>query len=532
MTPAQVQAVAAKYLLRNNRTVGLFIATDKPQRVAVPATPDLPGMVGDYKGRALVAAGEAFEPTPENIEARVKRLQLPDGIKVSLLQKKTRGEDVQLTLTLRYGNEENLKDLENAAGFLPELMLRGTKKLSYQQLRDELDRLKATLGSGGGGGRGGRRGGRGGGGGGGALGSVGFSIQAKRDTLPEVLGLLQQVLHEPLLPADQFEVMKRARIAGLEETRTEPGTLAGRLLSRELSPYPKSDIRYIPTTDEALKRLESTSYEQVVKLYHDFVGSQNGELSIVGDFDPDSCLPVLHQMLGSWSAAKPYARITMPAPPPVPGALHKINTPDKANATYTAGMMFPLKDDDTDYPAALMANYILGGGSLSSRLANRIRQQDGLSYSVGSTLAVSSLDKRASLSLMAICNPQNMDRVVKDMREELDRLRQDGVTAEELEKAKQGFLQSEKVRLTTDGALTGLLSELQHVGRTMTYHADLDKKIEGLTKADVDAAARKYFDPDKLVVVVAGDFEAKPATGNESKPTDPATEQKPKPVIP
>src|SRR6266436_3571231 len=152
VTPEAVQAVANRYLQRNNRTVGLFIPSAKAERIAVPSTPDVAALVADYKGRAAIAEGEAFEATPENIEARVQRQDLTDGIKLTLLPKKTRGEEVHLLLTLHCGNEENLKGFESVAGFLPELMLRGTRKLNYQQLRDELDRLKATLGTGGGGG--------------------------------------------------------------------------------------------------------------------------------------------------------------------------------------------------------------------------------------------------------------------------------------------------------------------------------------------------------------------------------------------
>jgi zinc protease len=230
VTPEKVQAVAAKYLQRNNRTVGMFIPTDKAERVAVPATPDVNALVASYQGRASISEGEEFDPDPAKIETRVLRQELPEGIKVTLLPKKSRGEEVRLALTLRYGDEQSLKGYESAAGFLSEMMPRGTTKLSYQQLRDELDRLGATLG--GGGGRGGRRGG----GGGGGLGSVSFSIQAKRDTLPAVLELLRQVLREPALPADQFDVMKRERLAMIEQMKTEPSMLAPRQLQRELNP--------------------------------------------------------------------------------------------------------------------------------------------------------------------------------------------------------------------------------------------------------------------------------------------------------
>jgi zinc protease len=505
VTPEMVQAAAAKYLVRNNRTVGLFIPTEKSERIAVPEAPTLASLVADYKGREAVAEGEAFDASPANVESRVKRMDLPEGIKVTLLPKKTRGGEVRATLTLRYGNEQNLKGMEQAASFLPELMMRGTKKLTQQQIHDELDRLNATLGAGGGGGGG--RGGRGGGGGAPAsAGSVSFSMQAKRDTLPAVLEILKQVLREPTLPADQFEIMKRGRLSGLEASRSDPATLASLTLRRQMNPYSRDDIRYIPTIDESVERLKGATYEQVVQLYKDYLGSQSGELTIVGDFDPDTCLPVLKSALSGWKAGKAYARIANPVTREVPGSLQKINTPDKANATYTAGIIFPMRDDNADYPALLMGDYILGSGTLSSRLGVRIRQKDGLSYGVTSSLSASPQDQRAGLTITAICNPQNMDRVAQDVQEEIVRLLKDGVTKTELEEARKGWLQSRKVSRSTDAALAGALSNLRYLDRTMNYDAEFEKKIESLTPEQVLAALRKYIDPKKLVIVTAGDF--------------------------
>ena len=511
VTPEMVQAAAAKYLRRNNRTVGLFIPTDKPERVEVPPTPDVAVMVAAYQGRAALAEGEALDPSPEKIEARVERKELPEGIKVTLLPKKSRGQEVNVTLTLRYGDENNLKGLEPAAGFLSGLMLRGTKKLSHQEFRDELDRLGATLGAGGGGGRrgGGRRGG---GGGGGGLGSVSFSIEAKRDTLPAVLELLRQVLREPLLPADEFEVMKRERLAMIEQMKSEPAMLAPRQLSRELNPYPKDDIRYEPTIEESIERAKAVTYEQVVQLHHEYLGSQAGELTIVGDFDADKCLPILKDTLAGWKAAKPYARIASPIKVEVPGSQHSINTPDKANATFTAGLLFPMRDDDADYAALVMGNYILGSGTLSSRLGTRVRQKEGLSYDITSSLSVSSQDPHASFTISAIVAPQNLPRLQTCAMEELDRLLKDGVTPDELDKAREGYLQAMKVRRSSDAALTGSLGNLRHLDRTMQWQADFEKKLSALTPEQIGAALKRHIDPKKLVVVGAGDF------GEEKKP--------------
>jgi zinc protease len=514
VSPEKVQNAAKKYLQRNNRTVGLFIPTEKAERVSVPPTPDVPALVANYKGRAALAEGEEFDPTPEKIEARVKRLDLADGIKATLLPKKSRGEEARLTLTLRYGNEDTLKGLEPAAGFLSDLMLRGTKKLSYQQFRDELDRLGATLGGGfGGGRRGGGR--RGGGGGGGGIGSVSFSVQAKHDTMPAVLEILRQVLREPLLPQDEFEIMKRERVANLEQSKTEPATLAPRLLQRLLNPHSPDDVRYTPTIDESIERARSVTYAQVTKLYSDYLGAQAGELTLVGDFDEEACLKILKDALGGWKAPKPYARIASPIKTEVSAAQHSINTPDKANATFTAGLLFPLRDDDPDYPALAMGNYILGAGTLSSRLGVRIRQKEGLSYGVTSGLGVSSQDRRASFIISAIVNPQNLARLRVCAIEELERMLRDGVTADELDKAREGYLQSMKVGRSSDAALAGSLGGLRHLGRTMLWEADFEKKIAALTPQQINAAMKRHIDPKKLVVVAAGDFgdDQKPGSG-------------------
>ena len=144
----------------------------------------------------------------------------------------------------------------------------------------------------------------------------------------------------------------------------------------------------------------------------------------------------------------------------------------------------------------------------------RVRQKEGLSYGVGSSVSVSSFDRRAALSMNAICNPQNIDKVDKAIREEMELLLKDGVTADELEKARQGYLASQKVRRATDSALAGLLSELSYVGRTMKFYDDVENAITKLTPDQVTAAARKYFDPKKIVTVMAGDF-GKETSGQE-----------------
>ena len=181
-------------------------------------------------------------------------------------------------------------------------------------------------------------------------------------------------------------------------------------------------------------------------------------------------------------------------------------TPDKANASYFAGLTLQMKDSDPDYPALVAGNFILGGGALSSRIADRLRQKGGLSYTAAAIFAASPLDPRGNLLILAIYNPVNVAKVVAGVDEELARILRDGVTADELERAKDGYLKQLEVRRTNDNMLASSLAENLFIGRTMQFQADLEAKIKALTVEEVNAALRKYIDPKQLSVVTAGDF--------------------------
>jgi len=145
VTLAQVQKAAEKYLIESNRTVGVFVPDKAPVRAEVPAAPDVTALVKDYKGAALVSEGEAFDATPTNIDKRTIRGDLAGGIKLSFINKKTRGAQVIATLQLHFGDENTLKGQEFAAQFAGQMLMRGTAKHTRQQIKDEFDRLKASV---------------------------------------------------------------------------------------------------------------------------------------------------------------------------------------------------------------------------------------------------------------------------------------------------------------------------------------------------------------------------------------------------
>jgi len=490
ISPEEVTETAARYFKPSNRTLGMFIPTAKPDRAEIPATPDLAAALKDYKGDATVAAGEAFDPSPANIEARTAR-STAGGLKLALLQKKTRGGKVVAQMTLRYGDEKSLMNRATAAQVAGGMLMRGTTKHTRQQIQDELDRLKARANVFGG-----------------ATQAV-VTIETTRENLPAVMRLVAEILREPAFPASEFELLKQEQLANIEQNKSEPTQIAFTAFSRTLSPFPKGDVRYITTSDEDVANMNAVTLDQGKQFYQDFYGASNGTLTVIGDFDNAEINKLAGDLFGNWKSPKPFARV-----PSVYKDVTPLNqsfpTPDKANAFFVAGLNLKIRDDNPDYPALLLGNYMLGGGFLNSRLAARIRQKEGLSYGVGSGINISAFDEFGRFTASAIYAPQNVEKLEAAFKEEIARMLKDGFTAEEVEAAKSGYLQSRQVSRAQDNELANRLNNYLFIGRTLQFDAELDAKLQALTPEQIIAAMRRHIDPAKITIIKAGDFAKKP----------------------
>ena len=489
VTPDDVLAVARTYLKPSNRTIGYFHPADQtPPRAEVPAPPDVAALVADYKGREALQEGEAFEPTPANIEQRTRKLTLANGIEVALLPKRNRGGAVTVRGTYRHGTENALAGKSTAASFAGAMLMRGTTERSRQEISDEMVRLKAQ-----------------GGASGGAL-SAGGGATTVRENLPAVLRLLAEILRQPAFDPEEFELMRQEYLAGIEAQRSEPQALTSNALARHRnSRYAQDHVFYVPTFDEQIARYREVTVAQARNFWESFYGAEGGTLAIVGDFDPDEIVPVLEEVFDGWNAEQPYQRVDTPYQE-IDAESVDIETPDKSNAVMYASQVLQMRDDHPDYPALVLANYMLGGGFLNSRLATRIRQQDGLSYGVGSQFFAGSLDEIGQFQGYAIFAPENADKVVAAFKEELARALADGFTEEEVEAAKRGYLDRAQNGRASDSAVAGLLLNNLFLDRTMDFVAQQEAAIAALTTQDILAAMRRHLDVEKMSIFRGGDF--------------------------
>lgn len=495
VTAEQVQAAAAKYYRRDNRVFGAFIPEDQPQRAELPAVPVLTEVMHDFKGKETTSVAEAFDPSNENVDQRTKRLEI-GGIKVALLPKKNRGETVVVSMRFHTGDEQTLFNQQMNAALAGQMLSRGTTKYTREQLRDEFEKLKMA----------------------GGVNGLNADFETTGPNLVATLELVAHVMQEPSFPQSEFDQLKRLLQASLENQRNDPAAVSANALAEHFNIFPRGDWRYQPSIAEQLEDLAKTTLDDVKRFHQTFYGANRGEIAIVGDFDEAAVTAALRAAFGNWKTNAPYARLEWPHRE-VPPINRVLETPDKENASFRARVNLDLNENDPDFPALFLANYIMGGGAgFDSRLITRIRVQDGLSYGVSSGLGAGQLDRNGAWTAQAIAAPQNVARVEAAFKEEVQRALQEGFTEAEVTAAKSGALQRMLQARAQDRSLAGAWTNHLYLDRTFAWQQQLEEKIAALTAEQVSAAFRKYIDPNQISIVKAGDFERAASTASSAAP--------------
>jgi len=428
-------------------------------------------------------------------------------MKVAVISKKTANNIVSATIDLRFGDATTLEGQREAASFAGSLLMAGTKSHTRAEIQEELRKLNAQVfvSGGGGGGGGGGRGGRGGGPGGGGLSSATASVSVPAENFSAALKLAVEMLREPSYPQEDFERIKTQRSKALELAPTEPTQLASEQLNRHLSPFAKTDAQYMPTREEQLSDVQKMTLPEVKKFHGDFYGASHGIFAVVGPVDPAAIQKEAEALLGNWNTSKTYKPLLVPFKKANPINV-KIETPDKANAVFLAGERFKLSQNDPDYPAMVLASYMFGE-TITSRISDRIRNREGLSYGANARVAVPAEGDAALLTGTVTLNPAVGPKVESSFIDELKKVYDSGFTAAEVDAAKKAYLDSRMVGRSTDGALLGLLVSHEQLDRPFKWDSDLETKIQTLTADQVNAAFRRHIDPNGVSIVKAGDFQ-------------------------
>jgi zinc protease len=484
---ADVQRVAEQRLLPANRTLGTYLPTDKPLRPPVPAKVDVVAEMKSFKPQSGADAVEAFDATPSNIDRRTQRFEV-GGLKVkaALLPKGSRGGAVNAVLTLHFGNEKTLLNQGEVPDMVAAMLDKGTTTRTRQQIQDRLDELRTEMRISSGPGR------------------VSIGLSSRKEQLPQAIALVADLLRNPAFPPAALDELKRQTSAGIERQRKEPEVVADNALARLGNPYPRGDVRYVSTFDETLQDVDAVQVSQLSAFHQRFYGASRAEFGAAGDMDVAAVRAALDAAFADWRKGEAYARVPQPIVPVKAQRLQLI-TPDKQNATMLVRQDVPLSDTDADYPALMMANYLLGSGG-NSRLWKRIRESEGLSYDVRSRVSWGSHEPHSEWQASAIFAPQNRAKVEASFQDVLQTALKTGFTAQELAEGQRGLLAFRRLSRAQDANLASGLASNLDLDRTFAISAKVDDAVARLTLDQVNAALRTYVKPESFVSAVAGDF--------------------------
>jgi len=490
VTLADVERVRAAYFKPANRTLGRYLPAAASERVEIPVAPPLDQRLASLQGPPKVEEGEQLEPVPAVLESRTKRASLPSGIALHTLQKQTRGNTVVLQMQLRWG-ERDATFARNGTGMIGSLMNEGSAGYTKQQLQDALIKLRAGLNI--------------------ASYDQGATIflSAERDTLLPALRVLADVLRRPNLPQDAFDRELKAALAGIEASRQEPGVLrqeATRGHYNVARGVKLGHPDYVMGVDERIAELKATTLEDVKRFYADYWSANDAQVSVVGAL-PDGLAAELDKLFGDWKkpAAPKFVR-HVPKHLAVPPARFDAIARDKANAIVRLHETLPLNTEDADYAALELAVHVFGGGGLESRLSERVRQKEGLTYGIGASLSAGFWGNEGSFAIQASYAPDKRERVIAVIKEEVQRMSAQGLTAAELARAKKDILEGRKQSRADPGALAGGLTSLAERGENWAAAQKRDDALAAVTVEQANAAWRKHIKADNFVVSTAGDF--------------------------
>ncbi len=494
VTLADVERVRGAYFRAANRTVGIYLPTKEVERVSIPLAPPLEERLAQLKPPPTVEMGEQVEPVPTVLAERTTYERLPSGIALQTLRKRTRGNTVVARIHLRFGEPQETT-LRKGTSMVGELMSEGSTSMDKQGLQDTLIRLKGGLFI--------------------SSGNQEATIQmvAEKGSLIEMMKVAADLLQHPKLPADAFERIRSQRAAALEAQRQDLGTLLSEATREHFNAargVKVNDPAYMVSLDQQLAETKATKWADVVSFHEDHWSANDAHVSVVGAV-PDGFAQAVDSLLGSWKKASAIAyQRYIPRHVQVQPKRFEVEAKDKTSAMFNMVQRFSLNERDPDHLPLQLATQILGAGGMESRLSTRIRRQLGLSYGVGARLEVSYWGDDAALSIGGSFAPENRDKLLSAVRDELMEFASKGPSQAELERAKHDRLEARKKARANDASLTGTLIFHSTEHLNWTFEAQKDADIEAVTLERVNAAWRRHVKADQFVEATAGDFKAAP----------------------
>lgn len=493
VTPEDVRRVARDYLVADRRTVGWLHpsqpAGSGPGTVSVPE-PVMPfgtrhaawtdGLSGAQPERAVADLGPSPEVTTTRQRRPFERAELPGGI---VLLGQIRPDDPVVVAQIRIaaGSLADPDDLPGLATFTARLLSRGQDGRTFAEFNELTDGLGASLGV-----DAGRQ-------------FVDLSIRCLLDDFPTLLDLAADVLRRPTFPEEEVERVRRELMAAIRDSEQSTGAVADLAMRRMLYPAGHPYARRSIGDEGSIARIDR---DDLVTFHAAHYGSATMTVSVVGGAGSiDTVGAMIAERFGGWGTS--VVAPPLPAAPVAPEATRREDITVAGKSQTDLVIVGPtIRRDHPDYYALDTATVILGQLGLSGRLGAEVRDRRGLAYGVSSSI-VSGRESGLFVGRAGV-SPTDADQAVGAIVEEVRRLREDGVTDEELDDAQSYLTGVLPIALERSAGVAGTLLNIEYHGLGLDYLDRYPGIIRGLTRDDLLRAARAHIDPDRFVIATAG----------------------------
>ena len=494
LTVEDIKRVAKKYFTDNNRTVGLFIPTKDEVRVKPTEflNTDIDALVKDYKGKETAHDIRDFAPTIANLQQNYTSGQLSNGMKFGSIDKDLKGEKVSISIQIPVGNQKDLHNKQYIGSFTASMLTSGTKTLSKQEIKDQLDQLKSSI----------------------AINFSGqnimISVSSYRNTIKETIDILEDVLKNPVFPASELNKLKLEYTTYLEGNLNDPQAVAFKKIAQATSNEEKGSIFYSGSIQEDIDGFKAVTIEEIKEFYTKFFGANNGVATVLGMSDQAQTKEMLERVLGNWNNQVKFER-AYPKFFTTKQSKDIIQTADKENAAAVGKLNFEMNKSNPDFAALTFANEVMGGGFMTARIPQRLREKEGISYGAGTYLSVPTdvNNNNSSWMIYAFLNPTKRTEVETAINDEFAKLVANGITEEELQTNKKSWKNARQTNLGNDGYLMSLSNTYLMYNTPFSEFDKLNDDIDKLTVKQVNAAIKKYLQPSKFTTIYVGDFTKK-----------------------
>ncbi len=414
-------------------------------------------------------------PGPETILRR----SLPNGL-VILAREAHSSPSVVVSGYLEVGSLDEPASKSGLADLTASGLTRGTQRRSFSEIYEAVESIGANLSLGAG------------------THNTSFRAKSLAEDLELMLELLADVLCQPSFPKGQVDRLRAEKLTGLAIRDQDTGAVA-QLAFDELV---YRDHPYRLPSDGFRETVSGLTAAEARAFHHRFYGPRGLVMAVVGAVRAGAAAEAVERWFGDWRNPRQPEQDELPSVQPLPeDPRRRISLPGKSQADVVLGAAGPSRFDPDYLPAAL-GNSVLGRFGMMGRLGDVVRESAGLAYHVSSSLAGG--PGPGAWQVNAGLAPDHIERAVALIRKEVGRFVEQGVTRQELTDSQANFIGRLPLQLESNEGVAGALINVERYRLGLDYYRRYPDSVAHVTRAQVQQAARRFLDPERLAVAVAG----------------------------